>query len=81
MKEDLRLKIDPRGRLSIPSDIRDEVGDEVILRRTPEGFLLIPAKQHNFLEEFRRIISSEPQRTGKPENWDPKKMKSVWLGD
>jgi len=39
---------------------------------------MIPGKSVNFIEEFRKIIASEPPRTGKPENWPPSKMKAIW---
>ena len=73
-----RLKIDSKGRLYIPPEIREKIGDVVILRETSEGYLIVPGQPANFLEEFRRIISLEPQRTGKPENWPPSKMKGIW---
>jgi hypothetical protein len=37
--------------------------------------VILPGKPTNFMEEFRKVIASEPPRTGKPENWPPSKMK------
>ena len=76
--EQFHLKIDSKGRLCIPPEIREQIGDSAILKKTSEGFLLMPDQPTNFLDEFRKIIASEPPRTGKPENWSPSKMKSIW---
>jgi DNA-binding transcriptional regulator/RsmH inhibitor MraZ len=76
--EELRLRLDSKGRLYLPQYIREEIGDTVILRRTEEGFLIIRGQASGFLDEFFRVITSEPQRTGKPENWPPERMKAIW---
>jgi bifunctional DNA-binding transcriptional regulator/antitoxin component of YhaV-PrlF toxin-antitoxin module len=75
---EVQLKVDSKGRLYIPPDIREQIGDIVTLKRTKEGFLIAPGKPRNFMEEFLKVITSEPLRTGKPENWPPSKMKAVW---
>ncbi|MFQ6094860.1 MAG: AbrB/MazE/SpoVT family DNA-binding domain-containing protein [Candidatus Bathyarchaeia archaeon] len=75
---DLRLKVDSKGRICIPLELRKEIGDVVILRRTPEGFIIVPGKPVDFIEEFRKTVTSEPPRTGKPENWPPSRMKAMW---
>jgi bifunctional DNA-binding transcriptional regulator/antitoxin component of YhaV-PrlF toxin-antitoxin module len=76
--EEIHLKIDSKGRICIPLDIREQIGDTAILKKTSEGFLIVPGKSVSFLDEFRKVITSEPPRTGKPENWAPSKMKSIW---
>jgi len=76
--EEVHLKIDSKGRLYIPPHIREQVGDIVILKKTSKGFLISPGKHTDFLKEFRKTIASKPRRTGKPENWAPSKMKSIW---
>lgn len=76
--DEVQLKIDSKGRLCIPADIREQIGDTVTLKKTGEGFLIVPGKPRNFLEEFCKVITSEPPRTGKPENWPPSKMKALW---
>jgi bifunctional DNA-binding transcriptional regulator/antitoxin component of YhaV-PrlF toxin-antitoxin module len=76
--EQVHLKIDSKGRLCIPSEIREEIGDTAVLKKTSEGYLLIPGKPKDFLEEFRRVISSEPKRKGKPKLVSPEEMKSIW---
>ena len=76
--EHVQLKIDSKGRLCIPPEIREQIGDIAILKRTNEGFLIMPGQARNFIDEFRKVIASEPPRTGKPENWPPSKMKAIW---
>ena len=71
--EEVELRVDSKGRICIPAEIREQIGDVVVLKETPEGYLLVP-----FLDEFKRLISSKPRRTGKPEFWSPKQMKSIW---
>jgi len=74
---EIQLKIDSKGRLHLPPEIREKIGNTILLRETSEGYLIMPASGQptSFLEEFRKLISSEPKRTGKPENWPPSKMK------
>jgi len=76
--DQITLKIDSKGRLCIPAEIREEIGDTATLKKTPEGYLILPGKRADFLKEFQRVITSKHQRTGKPENWSPKKMKTIW---
>jgi AbrB family looped-hinge helix DNA binding protein len=76
--ENITLKIDSKGRLCIPAEIREEIGDTVTLKKTSEGYLIIPGKQENFLKEFQKVIGTKHKRTGKPKNWSPEKMKSIW---
>jgi DNA-binding transcriptional regulator/RsmH inhibitor MraZ len=78
MMEHITLKIDSKGRLCIPAEIREEIGNIAMLKKTSEGYLIIPGKQENFPKEFQKVIESKHKRTGKPENWTPEKMKSIW---
>ena len=74
-----RLKVDSKGRILLPREIRDELGDIVVLEKTDDGFILKRGELIDFLKEFKRIITSDPPRTGKPENWPPSKMKKIWV--
>ena len=78
MEEQVTLKIDSKGRMCIPAEIREEIGDTATLKKTPDGYLIVPGKREDFLEEFRKVITAKHRRTGKPENWPPEKMKSIW---
>ena len=77
MMENITLKIDSKGRLCIPAEIREEIGDTATLKKTSEGYLIIPGKQENFLKEFQKVIESKHKRTGKPENWSTERIKLI----
>jgi bifunctional DNA-binding transcriptional regulator/antitoxin component of YhaV-PrlF toxin-antitoxin module len=66
MFEEVLLKMDSMGRFCIPAEVREQIGEVVVLKKTPEGYLFVPAKQADFLEEFRRLFTSKHKRTGKP---------------
>ncbi|MFQ6075052.1 MAG: AbrB/MazE/SpoVT family DNA-binding domain-containing protein [Candidatus Bathyarchaeia archaeon] len=74
----VQVKVDSKGRICIPSELREGLGETVTVKRAGEGILIIPGKPRDFLEEFHEVIASEPPRTGIPENWPPERMKAVW---
>ena len=77
--KEITVKIDSKGRMYLPPAIRRQLGKHPTLKKTPEGYLLISSKQEDFLEEFRKLITSKPHcRTGKPTNPSPEEMKSIW---
>jgi bifunctional DNA-binding transcriptional regulator/antitoxin component of YhaV-PrlF toxin-antitoxin module len=79
--EEVQLKVDSKGRVCIPAEIREQIGDVAVLKKTSKGYLLLPGKKQekeDFLEEFRKLMMSEPRRTGKPECVSPEEMKSIW---
>lgn len=78
MEEQVSLKIDSKGRICIPAEFREEIGDTAIMKKTPQGFLIVPGKQENFIEFFNKTIASEPKRKGKPKLATPEEMKSAW---
>jgi DNA-binding transcriptional regulator/RsmH inhibitor MraZ len=78
MEEQVSLKVDLKGRIRIPAEFREEIGDAAIMKRTTEGFLIIPGKPENFIESFNKIITSEPKRKGKPKLATPEQMKAIW---
>ena len=73
----VQSKVDSKGRICPPSEFQDEIVGTVVVTRTSEGLLTRRSKKKDFLEEFRNKISSEPERTGEPENWPPEKMKKI----
>lgn len=76
--EEASVKVDSKGRVRIPLEFREELGEVVILRKTRRGILLSPGEVRDFVDEFRRVILSEPRRTGIPENPPPQEMKKIW---
>ena len=78
MEVQVNLKIDSKGRMCIPAEIREQIGNTATLKKTPQGFLIIPGKREDFLEEFKKLITSEPKLKGKPRLATPEEMKSVW---
>ena len=78
MEEQITLKIDSKGRMCIPAKFREEIGDAAIMKKTPQGFLILPGKHEDFIDSFNKMITSEPKRKGKPKLATPEEMKSVW---
>ena len=76
------VKVDSKGRIVLPPSIRDELeidtGDILSLKRTRDGLVLVPARKSDFLSRFKQVIETPPPRRGRPENWPPSKMKSIW---
>jgi len=69
-------RIDSKGRLVIPEDLREDFGQMVVVKKTEEGILLRPTKAKT--SKLERILDSKPRRTGKPENPKPEEMKLAW---
>lgn len=78
MEDQVTLKIDSKGRICIPAEFREEIGDAAIMKKTAEGFLIVPGKKEDFIEAFNKMIKSEPKRKGKPKLATPEQMKSSW---
>jgi bifunctional DNA-binding transcriptional regulator/antitoxin component of YhaV-PrlF toxin-antitoxin module len=76
--EHVTVKVDSKGRICIPAEIREEIGDVATIKKTKEGYLIVPGKREDFLEEFQKLISSQPRRKGKPKLASPEEMKSTW---
>ena len=77
--EQVTVKVDSKGRICIPAEIREEIGNTATLKKTPQkATYYFPANAKISVEELRKIINSKHHRTGKPENWSPEKMKSIW---
>jgi bifunctional DNA-binding transcriptional regulator/antitoxin component of YhaV-PrlF toxin-antitoxin module len=71
-------RLDSKGRLVIPPDLREGLGDHIVIRKTEAGIILAPGKKEDRVTEFLNILESEPERTGKPGNPGPDKIKSIW---
>ena len=72
--------VDEKGRVTIPAEFREGLGDEVVVTRTGEGVLISPGKKKDFVEEFLELVESEPRRrrAGRPSNPSPAAMKGIW---
>ncbi len=76
------MKIDSKGRILLPPELRDELelepGDVVSLKKMRDGLVLTRGAKRDFLAAFKRMLETPPTRLGKPENPAPSKMKRVW---
>jgi bifunctional DNA-binding transcriptional regulator/antitoxin component of YhaV-PrlF toxin-antitoxin module len=72
------VKVDSKGRICIPAEIREKIGDIAIIKPIPQGILITAGKQEDFIESFNKTITSEPKRRGKPKPATPEEMKAVW---
>jgi len=71
--------LDDKGRVTIPVQFREELGEYVVLTQTKDGVLLSPGKaKEDNSKQFLRMLDTEPRRTGKPTNPSPTVMKSIW---
>jgi hypothetical protein len=78
-------KVDSKGRISLPREIHEILGDTVELKPLGrQGVLLSRAirttnkRARSGREDFARLLDKEPKRSGKPENPSPEEMKSIW---
>jgi bifunctional DNA-binding transcriptional regulator/antitoxin component of YhaV-PrlF toxin-antitoxin module len=76
--EQVIVKVDSKGRICIPAEMRGEIGDTATIKKTPQGILITAGKQEDFLAEFKKLVTSEPKRKGKPKRATPEEMKSAW---
>jgi len=70
--------IDAKGRILIPPEFREGLGDHIVIRKTEAGVILVPGRKEERVAEFLKVLESEPRRTGKPTNPGPERIKSVW---
>jgi len=75
---EVQLKVDSKGRICLPSEMREDMGDIVVAKKTSKGVLIQKGEKSDFLDEFKRVISSEPKRVGEPKNPTTEEMKSTW---
>ena len=78
--------MDSKGRISLPREIREMLGDTVELKQVgKDKVVLIRARKPMKGEgravktkDFVKSLNREPRRTGRPENPSPEEMKSMW---
>lgn len=66
----------------LPKEVADELGvlkgDLVVFEKRGKDFVVARASSKR--ERLEEIIDWNPERTGKPENVSPKRMKGIWKG-
>jgi AbrB family looped-hinge helix DNA binding protein len=75
--------LDSKRRLTLPPNVVERLGlkegDEVVFEEGEDGSIIIrQGRRTDFDEWFKKLILSEPKRTGTPENWSPARMKGIW---
>ena len=64
IEQQLTVKIDSKGRICIPAELREVLGDTATIKKTPEGILLIPGQTRGFPRRIQKIgyFRTEAQR-------------------
>ncbi|MCL5877268.1 MAG: hypothetical protein M1540_05600 [Candidatus Bathyarchaeota archaeon] len=78
LTEPVVVKVDSKGRICIPAEMREKIGEIAVIKNIPQGILITSGKREDFIEAFNKLITSEPKRKGKPKLATPEEMKSVW---
>jgi len=71
------IKIDTDGNLTLPEEVLKELGNNLILKKTPKGYLLT-SKQFIANKKLKELLNSPPKRKGAPKLATPQEMKSIW---
>ena len=58
------VKVDSKGRICIPAEIREEMGDTITIKKTQRGYLLLPGKQKDFLRRIQEINNFRATQNG-----------------
>jgi hypothetical protein len=75
--EQFTVKIDPEGKILLPKQVQNALGNTLTLKKTAKGYILT-SKQYIANEKLKKIITGTHRRTGKPHNATPKEIKSIW---
>lgn len=82
----MEVVVDSKNRIVLPRDVRERLkvgrGSTVRFVEVDDGFKIVKVddKAGDVVERLNRVLLEEPRRTGKPENWGPRRMKSIWVG-
>lgn len=77
-------RVDSKGRVSLPREIHEILGDMVELKPVGTQSVLLQRakssinKRKSEMANFAELLDKEPRRTGKPENPSADEMKSIW---
>jgi len=63
---DRRARIDSEGRVAIPRKLRKYLGGRVVIRKTEQGVLLVPAKDEDFAADFLNVVEKGLKGRGCP---------------
>jgi bifunctional DNA-binding transcriptional regulator/antitoxin component of YhaV-PrlF toxin-antitoxin module len=77
-------KVDSKGRVSLPREIQDIVGNMVEITPVGKDSAIIQRAKRpgggkkNKMREFAKLLDKDPRRTGNPQNPSTDEMKSIW---
>ena len=75
-------RVDSKGRVSLPREMHEIVGDVVEIKPVGKQSILIERarnpKRRKEVASLAKLLDKEPRRTGKPQNPSPDEMKSIW---
>jgi bifunctional DNA-binding transcriptional regulator/antitoxin component of YhaV-PrlF toxin-antitoxin module len=75
---DRTASLDGKGRVVIPPELRERLGDHITFKQTEGGILLVPGEKEDPVADFLKMIETEPRRKRKPTFPSPAEMKSIW---
>ena len=82
----MEVVVDSKNRILLPKDIREKLrikpGTVLKIIEIEGGFKVVVTGKRRVdeVERINQVLLAKPRRTGEPENWDPRRMKSIWVG-